>query len=80
MKLKHSLRTAENKNDDLEAEIERLKSIIDHQEKEKGLSTSQNDSPLLASENERLSLELKEAQRTIKVFFTLKGTSLFIVL
>lgn len=67
MQLKRALRNAENQNDDYVAEIKQLKARINHNQTEKRSSSTSNDSVLLASQNERLTFELKEAQRTIKV-------------
>ncbi|XP_034238971.1 mitotic spindle assembly checkpoint protein MAD1 [Thrips palmi] len=64
--MKRSVRNAENKNEDYEDEIKKLKSIISQNEVEKRRSSSSNESKLNTFQNEQLSLELREAQRTIK--------------
>ncbi|KAK3912120.1 Mitotic spindle assembly checkpoint protein MAD1 [Frankliniella fusca] len=66
LELKRAVRDAENKNIDYDAEIKQLKSVISLNQHEKQRSSLSNDSSLLASQNERLSFELKEAQRVIK--------------
>ncbi|XP_026294596.1 mitotic spindle assembly checkpoint protein MAD1 [Frankliniella occidentalis] len=64
--LKRKVRSAENKNNDYDAEIQKLKSLISLNQEEKQRSSLSNDTSLLTSQNERLTFELREAQRAIK--------------
>lgn len=66
LQLKRNLRNVESKNSDYEAELNQLKTQLEKKETETQSSSVTNVSSHLNAQNERLTFELKEAQRTIK--------------